>query len=57
MNNRFEIDSKCPDSDMVNKVKEEIKKNKITVQAEYALMGLSLGVHRILQQIFVLDIR
>ena len=26
MNNRFEIDSKCPDSDMVNKVKEEIKK-------------------------------
>lgn len=41
MNNRFEIDSKCPDSDMVNKVKEEIKKqdNSLLEYGTWAYLG------------------
>ena len=41
LNNRFEIDSKCPDSDMVNKVKEEIKKqdNSLLEYGTWAYLG------------------
>lgn len=40
-NNRFEIDSKCPNSDMVNKVKEEIKKqdNSLLEYGTWAYLG------------------
>lgn len=41
LNNRFEIDSKCPDSDIVNKVKEEIKKqdNSLLEYGTWAYLG------------------
>ena len=46
-NNRFEIDSKCPDSDMVNKVKKEIERqdNSLLKHGTW----LILEVHRILR--------
>ena len=40
-NNRFEIDSKCPDSNMVNKVKEEIERqdNSLLKYGTWAYLG------------------
>ena len=40
-NKRFEIDSKCPDSDMVNKVKKEIQKqeNSLLEYGTWAYLG------------------
>ena len=40
-NNRFEIDSKCPDSDMVNKVKKEIERqdNSLLKHGTWAYLG------------------
>lgn len=40
-NNRFEIDSKCPDSDMVNKVKKEIERqdNSLLKYGTWAYLG------------------
>lgn len=40
-NTRFEIDSKCPDSDMVNKVKEQIQKqeNSLLKYGTWAYLG------------------
>ena len=41
LNNRFEIDSKCPDSDMVNKVKKEIERqdNSLLKHGTWAYLG------------------
>ena len=46
-NNRFEIDSKCPDSNMVNKVKEEIERQDNSLLN--MVHGPILEVHRKIQ--------